>query len=44
MKKLVLFDFDGTLAESKAAIDGEMSTILSNLVTVARVAIISGGD
>ena len=44
MKKLVIFDLDGTLAESKAAIDEEMSSILSNLMTVARVAIISGGD
>ena len=44
MKKLVIFDLDGTLAESKAAIDDEMSAILSNLLTVAKVAIISGGD
>lgn len=44
MKKLVIFDLDGTIAESKAAIDEEMSSILSNLLTVARVAIISGGD
>jgi len=44
MKKLIVFDLDGTLAESKAAIDPEMATILSNLLTVAKVAIISGGD
>ncbi|MGY3211961.1 HAD-IIB family hydrolase [Mucilaginibacter sp. HD30] len=44
MKKLVIFDLDGTLAESKAAIDDEMASILSNLLTVAQVAIISGGD
>ncbi|MCQ6956998.1 HAD-IIB family hydrolase [Mucilaginibacter aquariorum] len=44
MKKLVIFDLDGTLAESKAAIDEEMSLILGNLLTVSRVAIISGGD
>ncbi|QXV63711.1 HAD-IIB family hydrolase [Mucilaginibacter sp. 21P] len=44
MKKLVIFDLDGTLAESKAAIDEEMARLLSNLLTVARVAIISGGD
>lgn len=43
MKKLVVFDLDGTLAESKAAIDEEMSTLLYSLLTVARVAIISGG-
>ena len=44
MKKLVIFDLDGTLAESKAAIDEEMSVLFSQLLTVARVAIISGGD
>lgn len=44
MKKLVIFDLDGTLAESKAAIDEEMRSIFSNLLTVAKVAIISGGD
>ncbi|MBB2148665.1 HAD-IIB family hydrolase [Pedobacter gandavensis] len=44
MKKLISFDLDGTLAESKAAIDPEMATLLSNLLQVAHVAIISGGD
>jgi phosphomannomutase len=44
MKKLVIFDLDGTLAESKAAIDAEMAVILTNLLTVSNVAIISGGD
>jgi phosphomannomutase len=43
MKKLVVFDLDGTLAESKSAIDEEMSKLLYSLLTVARVAIISGG-
>ncbi|TWF42530.1 hypothetical protein FHW36_102290 [Chitinophaga polysaccharea] len=43
MKKLVVFDLDGTLAESKGAIDPEMSTLLYSLLQVARVAIISGG-
>lgn len=43
MKKLVVFDLDGTLAESKAAIDEEMSALLYSLLLVARVAIISGG-
>ncbi|SEW50458.1 HAD-IIB family hydrolase [Chitinophaga arvensicola] len=43
MKKLVVFDLDGTLAESKSAIDEEMSNLLYSLLTVARVAIISGG-
>jgi phosphomannomutase len=44
MKKLIVFDLDGTLAESKAAIDKEMAKRLAGLLTVARVAIISGGD
>lgn len=44
MKKLIVFDLDGTLAESKAELDVEMATLLSHLLTVAKVAIISGGD
>jgi phosphomannomutase len=44
MKKLIVFDLDGTLAESKAAIDKEMSVRLAALLTVAKVAVISGGD
>lgn len=44
MKKLIIFDLDGTLAESKAAIDTEMAYILSGLLAVAKVAIVSGGD
>ena len=44
MKRLIVFDLDGTLAESKAAIDKEMSVRLGALLTVAKVAIISGGD
>jgi phosphomannomutase len=44
MKKLIVFDLDGTLAESKAAIDKDMATRLAALLTVAKVAIISGGD
>jgi len=44
MKKIVVFDLDGTLAESKAAIDKEMAVRLTALLTVAKVAIISGGD
>lgn len=43
MKKLVVFDLDGTLAESKAAIDKEMAALFCSLLDVARVAIISGG-
>ncbi|HEY8780705.1 MAG TPA: HAD-IIB family hydrolase [Mucilaginibacter sp.] len=44
MKKLIVFDLDGTLAESKAAIDKEMAIRLTALLTVAKVAVISGGD
>ncbi len=44
MKKLIVFDLDGTLAESKAALDKEMAKLLNQLLKVARVAIISGGD
>ncbi len=43
MKRLVVFDLDGTLAESKAAIDAEMATLLDGLLDVVRVAVISGG-
>ena len=43
-KKLIVFDLDGTLAESKAAIDKEMAARLAALLTVAKGAIISGGD
>jgi hypothetical protein len=44
MKRLVIFDLDGTLAESKSSIDPEMATLLTTLLGVVRVAIISGGD
>jgi phosphomannomutase len=44
MKKLVIFDLDGTLAESKSALDAEMATLLQGLLAVTQVAVISGGD
>jgi phosphomannomutase len=44
MKNLIVFDLDGTLAESKSAIDAEMASLLNALVSVVKVAIISGGD
>ena len=44
MKKLIIFDLDGTLAKSKSAIDKEMAELLNNLLDVALVSIISGGD
>jgi HAD superfamily hydrolase (TIGR01484 family) len=43
MKKLIVFDLDGTLAQSKSAIDAEMATLLAALLGVVKVAIISGG-
>jgi phosphomannomutase len=44
MKKLIVFDLDGTLAESKASLDAEMATLLSALLGVVKVAVISGGN
>jgi phosphomannomutase len=44
MKRLIVFDLDGTLALSKSPIDAEMSSLLHQLLAVAHVAIISGGD
>ena len=44
MKRLIVFDLDGTLALSKSAIDTEMAASLQSLLGVANVAIISGGD
>jgi HAD superfamily hydrolase (TIGR01484 family) len=44
VKKLIVFDLDGTLAESKSALGAEMSACLHNLLGVVKVAIISGGD
>jgi phosphomannomutase len=44
MKSLVVFDLDGTLADSRAPIDPEMSGLLGRLLGLVRVAVISGGD
>ena len=44
MKKLIVFDLDGTLAESKSSIDPEMSRLLHDLIGIVKVAVISGGD
>lgn len=44
MKKLIVFDLDGTLAPSKSAIDDEMAGHLAQLLGVVKVAVISGGD
>ncbi|WP_457268989.1 HAD-IIB family hydrolase [Pedobacter sp. UYEF25] len=44
MKKLVVFDLDGTLAKSKSIITKEMVNTLTSLLDHAKVAIISGAD
>jgi HAD superfamily hydrolase (TIGR01484 family) len=44
VKELVAFDLDGTLAESKQAIKEDMGEALADLLQVAHVAVISGGD
>jgi len=44
MKRLIVFDLDGTLAESKSSLDAEMSKLLHKLLGIIRVAVISGGD
>lgn len=44
MKTLIVFDLDGTLAKSKAALDDEMAKLLARLLSIVKVSIISGGD
>lgn len=44
MISLVAFDLDGTLAESKQALKDTMAESLADLLAVAHVAVISGGD
>jgi len=44
MKKLIVFDLDGTLAESKLSIDAEMAAQLSDLLSIVKLAVISGGN
>ena len=43
MKKLIAFDLDGTLAESKSPIRKEMSELLDGLLDIYNVCVISGG-
>jgi hypothetical protein len=43
MKKLIVFDLDGTLAASKSPLDAEMLSLLHELLGVVKVAVISGG-
>ncbi|MDK2770094.1 MAG: HAD-IIB family hydrolase [Sphingomonas sp.] len=44
MKRLIAFDLDGTLAESKQPLSDEVAAWLARLLAVADAAIISGGD
>jgi hypothetical protein len=44
MKRLIVFDLDGTLVESKSSLDTEMATLFSALLNIVKVAVISGGD
>ena len=43
MKKLIVYDLDGTLAESKSPLDAEMAGLLHDLLGIVKVAVISGG-
>jgi HAD superfamily hydrolase (TIGR01484 family) len=43
MKKLIVFDLDGTLATSKSPVDDETSALLGDLLGIVAVAVISGG-
>jgi phosphomannomutase len=44
VKKLIVFDLDGTLAGSKSPLDAEMSALLHDLLLIVKVAVISEGD
>jgi HAD superfamily hydrolase (TIGR01484 family) len=44
MKRLIVFDLDGTLAESKSSLDAEMAGLLTSLLGIMKVAVISGGN
>ena len=44
MKKLVVFDLDGTLAPSKSSLDAEMAALINKLLGIVKVAVISGGN
>jgi len=43
MKRLIVFDLDGTLAKSKSSLDTEMAALLGALLGIVKGAIISGG-
>ena len=44
MKQMIAFDLDGTLAESKQPLGAGMAALLGQLLSVAKVCVISGGD
>jgi phosphomannomutase len=44
VKQLIAFDLDGTLAESKQPLPDVMGNAIADLLAVAHVAVISGGD
>jgi phosphomannomutase len=44
LKKLFVFDLDGTLAESKSSLSPEVAKLLHDLLGVMKVAVISGGS
>ena len=43
-KKLIVFDLDKTLSESKQPMDDEMAALLSSLLELKEVSVISGGS
>ena len=43
MKKLIVFDLDGTLAPSKSSLAPQTAALLHDLLGIIKVAVISGG-
>src|ERR1039458_3666870 len=43
MKKLIVFDLDGTLAPSKSSLAPQTAGLLRDLLAIIKVAVISGG-
>jgi len=43
MKRLIVFDLDGTLAQSKSPLDAEMAELITSFFRIVKVAVISGG-